>query len=389
MLHQIPQRVVNHQGLNIPVSQETHIPNNLKHETVIVPSTNQPSWGSYFVFDFKEKSLTLHDLTIQFNVSALGGLTSARYSTAFSWISRIEILINNQVIDTIYPETQFLLQNIFNWDEDRTYINNSAGSYSSTTQRTTLASATNDYFIQLKTFFDQTHVDLLYPKDDVQLRVYMNPLSKVAIGGGAGPATSTINFANLICRITRNGSDINASKMHHLSKQVHHHKFLETRYGTYSLSSGQTQYTKVLNSIVGKVDFFLFVVRPTGWTGDGFHTFSQISNFSILDSTSTNITGGQPISSALCLGKLAKDFAKSSYLTDLANGAYAYFYTFSADAADAVETGRSYNHFRFQGQEQLQITFSTVTASPFSVDVYAFCQSVLEVSPSYVKKASL
>ena len=103
----IPQRVVNHQGLNIPVSQDTHIPNNLKHETVIVPSTNTPSWGGYFLFDFKEKALTLHDLTIQMNVSALTGLTGtsiqARYSTAYSWISRIEILLNNQVHDTIYP----------------------------------------------------------------------------------------------------------------------------------------------------------------------------------------------------------------------------------------------------------------------------------------------
>ena len=391
----IPQRVVNHQGLNIPVSQDTHIPNNLKHETVIVPSTNTPSWGGYFLFDFKEKALTLHDLTIQMNVSALTGLTGtsiqARYSTAYSWISRIEILLNNQVHDTIYPETQFLLQNLFNYDEDRTFCNNMAGNYASVTQRASLASATNDYFIPLWTFFNQCHVDLLYPKDDLQLRVYMNPLSKVATAnsGYGGSPISSINFSNLICRVTRNGSDINSAKMLSLSKHVHHHKFLETRYGTYSLTSGQTQYTIVLNSIVGKVDFLLFVVRPTGWTGDGFHTFSPVSNFSILDSTSTNITGGQPISSALALGKLARDFAKSSYQTYLANGAYAYFYSFSADACDAMETGRSYNHFKFQGQEQLQLTFSTATASSFSVDVYAFVQSVLEISPSYVKKVSL
>lgn len=68
------------------------------------------------LFDFKEKALNLHDLTIQMNVSALTGLTGtsiqARYSTAYSWISRIEILLNNQVHDTIYPETQFLLQNL-------------------------------------------------------------------------------------------------------------------------------------------------------------------------------------------------------------------------------------------------------------------------------------
>ena len=94
------------------------------------------------LFDFKEKALNLHDLTIQMNVSALTGLTGtsiqARYSTAYSWISGIEILLNNQVHDTIYPETQFLLQNLFKYDEDRTFCSNMAGNYASITQRASL-----------------------------------------------------------------------------------------------------------------------------------------------------------------------------------------------------------------------------------------------------------
>jgi hypothetical protein len=94
------------------------------------------------LFDFKKKALNLHDLTIQMNVSALTGLTGtsiqARYSTAYSWISRIEILLNNQVHDTIYPETRFLLQNLFKYDEDRTFCSNMAGNYASITQRASL-----------------------------------------------------------------------------------------------------------------------------------------------------------------------------------------------------------------------------------------------------------
>ena len=106
VLPQLPPRQINNQGLNIPASQHTSIPSGLKHETVIIPSTSQPSWGSYFVFDFKEKALSLHNIAIQFNVSALTGMTggtSKRYTTAFNWFSRIEIVINNQVIDTVYP----------------------------------------------------------------------------------------------------------------------------------------------------------------------------------------------------------------------------------------------------------------------------------------------
>jgi len=46
--------------------------------------------------------------------------------------------LNNQVHDTIYPETQFLLQNMFKYDEDRTFCSNMAGNYASITQRASL-----------------------------------------------------------------------------------------------------------------------------------------------------------------------------------------------------------------------------------------------------------
>jgi hypothetical protein len=135
-LPQLPLRTINNQGLNIPSSQNTSIPSGLKHQTVIIPSTSQPSWGSYFVFDFKEKALSLHNIAIQFNVSALTGMSggnSLRYTTAFAWFSRIEIVINNQVIDTIYPHQQFILNNIFNNDEKRALINKASGDYADRT----------------------------------------------------------------------------------------------------------------------------------------------------------------------------------------------------------------------------------------------------------------
>ena len=198
----------------------------------------------------------------------------------------------------------------------------------------------------------------------------------------------------IYCTVTRLNSDINSSKLFHLSKQVHHHKFNETRYATYALNNTGTNYTVVLNAIVGKVSFLLFVVRPSTYTGDDWIKFSALSQFSILDSTSTNITGGQPILSELALGLNAKGFAKSSYLSETVRGltnnnAYAYFYSFGADAEDTISTGRTYNHWDFQGNEQLQVQFATTPTAPFTIDVYAYVNSVLEISPSYVKKLSL
>ncbi len=67
------QSVTNNQGLTIPYHQYTEIPDNLRHETFIIPSTSAPVWGGFFVFDFKEKGCVLHDLYIQFNTSAVTG----------------------------------------------------------------------------------------------------------------------------------------------------------------------------------------------------------------------------------------------------------------------------------------------------------------------------
>ena len=38
-------------GLNLSAKQSISVPSNLKSEFVIIPSTRQPQFGSYFIFD--------------------------------------------------------------------------------------------------------------------------------------------------------------------------------------------------------------------------------------------------------------------------------------------------------------------------------------------------
>ena len=82
------QRAKNHQGLNLPITQHSNLPTNVQHQTVIIPSTSACAFGSYCVFDFKEKSLLLHEITLQFNVSTLS-CTPAADNTATNpfWIT--------------------------------------------------------------------------------------------------------------------------------------------------------------------------------------------------------------------------------------------------------------------------------------------------------------
>ncbi len=70
------------------------------------------------------------------------------------------------------------------------------------------------------------------------------------------------------------------------------------------------------------------IIRPTGNRGPGSTTtnpvvdpfqYIPVSNFSLLDSTSTNISGGQPVSLSLLKEYLSRKWTASSYYSDVRN----------------------------------------------------------------------
>jgi hypothetical protein len=64
-------------------------------------------------------------------------------------------------------------------------------------------------------------------------------------------------------------------------------------------------------------------------------------------------------------------------------------YSFADNPVEAANSGVSSGAFRFQGNEQLQITFPTALPEAVNIDVYAYVESVVEISPTYVKKINL
>ena len=139
-------------GLNLHHSQHVDIPK-MKHETVIVPENNVPVWGSYFIIDFKEKSVLLHDIALQFNVSPITGFTNANNYSHFApsifFFQRIELVLGNNIIDTIYPLNIFAHTQLFYDDQQRTMINNAMGNYASQSQRYNLSSQSSSYYLNL------------------------------------------------------------------------------------------------------------------------------------------------------------------------------------------------------------------------------------------------
>ncbi len=49
------QFVINKHGHNVAHSQHINLPH-MKHESIIIPSTSAPTWGGYFVIDFRERN---------------------------------------------------------------------------------------------------------------------------------------------------------------------------------------------------------------------------------------------------------------------------------------------------------------------------------------------
>ncbi len=386
-------KVKNSDNLIIPSYQFTDMPGNLRNENYIIPSTSAPSWGGFFTFDFREKGVIIHNLAIQFNISNTTGLTGTvtnypNFNPAYFWIQRLELVIGGNVIDTRYPIEQFLHNNFFYSDETRLKTNTAVGLYSSLAARNALATSASTVYIDMFTFFELAHFPMLTSASDLQIRVYVDTLAnQINTSTLTGTPINTINSANLVAKITRLSSNENSKLMSQLMKGPQHFLFNEMRYGATTISAGATNCNWVLSSIVGPVSYLFFTVRNSNaLTGNSQFSFNQILSFSILDSTSTNIVGGQNLSDGLSRNILNKDWTLSTYSTETGNGAYAYLYSFGSDPVVTATTGAKYGHHLFNGSEQLQIIFTSALASSVQIDMYASVHAVLEVTPSYVKK---
>lgn len=392
-------------GINVSKSQKTDTPVGLKSEILQIPSSSQPSFGSYCVFDIKQKNILLHDVSLVVNTTALTGLTGGtnpRLSSAYFFWTRIECVVNGIILDTYYPTQQFVLNQILNSNSDRIMVNNGAGNYASPSQRNLMATtAGSNYIINLHTIFNEANMALLTDSHNVQLRVYFDTVANIVVSGGAtGTGAVSINFANLVCKTTKLPGDVTLNRLALMNTQAEHLLYHDLRYGIFNINSGVSTSQIVLSSITGKVAFFFFTAKNVNaLTGDGAFTYNKITNFSILDATSTNITSGQPISDALSLNYLSQYWTNSSYLSETAtgsnalgnivnNGANVYVWSFSSDAVSSLTSGKLLSSRQFYGNEQLQITWTASLATNVQVEVYAMCESILEQGTMTIKKLS-
>jgi hypothetical protein len=391
-------------GLNLNQTQSDGAPQGLSNEIVIIPSTSQPNWGSVFIVDIREVAM-IHNITLQFNVSAISGTSGTvanmpHFTPAYFWINRIEILQSNgSVIDTLYGVQQHLINNWLENDFDRVYLNNGCGNYASQAQRNTLALSTSNYFVNLKTYFDQTHMSILNQNHNIQLKVYLDTLANNAVSTGqTGTPVATINFCNAIVKLTKLPQTIVNEKLNSIVKSPNHHFFHSLLYGNYTLLIGTSSSQTVLTAITGKIACLWFIIRRSDkTTKDDSYSYVAVKDFAILNSSGTNIVGGAQIPAALATNYLNLYWCNSSYASENSfglsannNNANIYMWSFSSDPVDALSSGKLLTSRQFFGNEQLIVNFKDPLAdSNHTLEVYAMCESMLEQGINYVKKISL
>lgn len=396
-------------GLNLSAKQAMiNVPNGLRSEYVIIPSTSAPQFGSYFIIDVKEKNVVISDLIINFNVSAISGLTGSvanfpNFNPATFWMQKIELVINNVTIDTLYPVQLFISQQFFFEDEDRLLNNCLQGNYASATQRNTLATiAGQNYYVKLRSFFNETNLPILSDAHNLQIRVYMDSVANIVNQSSlAGTPVATLNFCNAIVKLMKLPQNVASNRLALMQKSPEHNIFHNVRYSPFNINSGVTQSTIVLTPFIGNIVALFFVIRNSNLiTKSDAHNFTAIRDFAILDSTSANAVGGQPIPSQLALQYLNSFNSRSSYTSETSlgsnsagavvnNGSNAYCWSFSSNLPEALANGSLLGHRKFLGNEQLQISFTASLLANVQIDVFAYCQSVIEQGAGYVKVMAL
>lgn len=129
-------------SLNLRSSQAISLPGGQKHETLFVPTTSLPAWGTFYTIDIREKNIILNNITLQMVISPVTSSTTAftgYFSPAMYFFTRIEIFQSGNIIDTLLPNEQFLRTQMLDYDEVRYGSNVAMGLYSSTAQRTLLS----------------------------------------------------------------------------------------------------------------------------------------------------------------------------------------------------------------------------------------------------------
>ena len=140
--------------------------NNVTQTWLNINSNSTATFNSIVTFDINQLG-KINELYLLFNMSSITGVTGNSALSvpapisAFKWFTNVTYSYQGQVIDTVTNDQNFIHQQISYDDQDRTFINVSAGNYQSQASRYLLGQSNNIYQVPLRSFINQVNPELL------------------------------------------------------------------------------------------------------------------------------------------------------------------------------------------------------------------------------------
>jgi hypothetical protein len=303
------------------------------------------------------------------------------------------MIINNTVIDSINNDFNYILNQLYYQDEDALLLNYAAGS--TVSHRYGLTNTNNsNWYVNLKTLFNQTNFSLLSNAHEIQLRITMQPLSNVLNQGAlVGTPSVTINSVSLLARVTQLTPQLSNNLLLEISKIQRDNLFLATRHMPVTIQSGVLNSTIVLTGIVGSVHSIYFVVRPSsGLTKENQYNYTAIKDFQILNSSGNSLIGGSVVPSTFNLLVQQRWWVLSSFPAQAFTGtsnSYVYMYSFSVDPSSAMKNSANYSSQAFTGNEQLIINFNNALPSTHQIDIFSLVESSVKQGANSIQLIAL
>lgn len=385
--------------LSVPATQAGHTPG-YNAAWVKTPSSNTPAYGGIFLVDLRPNNVRYTDAFLELSLSSLTGLTvsasgTAAYVPLYWFFSKIEVLMNGVLVQTVYPTSSFLRTQMFAGnDESRTFLNNLTGNFASHAARATASASTSNWYLPLsKTFLCQAGVKFTQGAQ-IQLRFTMDSLSNLySLTSGStatGTPASTIYSATVYTQEERLSEADLSYTAAIMRKAPVSYLYNSSLWQQNVLGSGITSASITLNSIVGSVSHLIIALRPgSSVSGSGFYTFdSSLSSYEILNAASQNITGGQPILSFVGTQLLPMKWgATTGFLNTVQSGVYLYSFAYDANESDNTATHTGSRHFT--GAEVLKLYFTASTSTAITIDIFAVQNMALTISGQQVKTSAL
>ena len=380
----------------LPPNQYKSTDNSNLVSWVPIVSNQVPVFGSIVNWDVSVPGKVM-DLQLIMNCGPIlnGGASSLATLTptmnsSFHWAILQQYNYGNTVVELINNHQNFLLQMMYNHDQDLKFLQGSSGG--TALQRWTMSNTTANWNIPLRNFINTLQVENLgVNPHNFRLSITLDQLTNLCtpVLGTLTIPTMVINSAILMARVVRYDAQVINFKQMQLQKNVNYRDIFYNHLTQSSvIATGSTVSTILLSNFASSnIQFIYFTIRPTASLNrETVSTYvNNITQFNLLSATNESLCGG-PISSLMSLFIINKSMTQSSFTVDTGASVFGYWHCLSP--IQGMKFGGSPSGYRsYSGTESLQITWSgTGLTQPHQVDVYASTLSVFNQSMQSVTK---